>query len=186
MNYLKTNYLNETTIYKLQTIEEGWLDAVRKQLKEDAKSIQAKRKGVYYTFKNGKIFFFFDTKAMGISDTISVWFSNLKNKILRFLTGTKLDEKDKKEIENFQIKKGADVHDVTQVIKLYSAKKDLDAIRYNKLCNTWSYLILPFVKGSISEKFAREIIEQLNGVALPEDVLKDPKVLDNKTEIHCK
>ena len=179
-------YLNENTFNKLQAIEEGWLDAVRKQLREDAKKIQAKKKGIYYTFKNGKLFFFFDTKAMGITDSIGTWFSDIKNKILRFLTGTKLDEKDKKEMEKFQIKKGADIHDVVQVIKYYGAKKDLDAIRYNKLCNTWSYLILPFVKGKISEKLVRMFIKELNGVALPEDVLKDPKILENRTEIKCK
>jgi len=89
------------------------------------------------------------------------------------------------EINEFKIKKGADVHSVKYVLDYYSAKKQLDSITYNKLCNTWSYLILPGVKGRLSEKFYRKLLNDLNGIAIPEDVLKNPKILENNF-IPCK
>lgn len=163
-------------------IEEGYLDAIRTQLKADAKAIAAKKAAVYYTWKNGKLFLFFDKEALGIKAAVSAWIKEKINKILRFLTGTKMSED---EINEFKIKKGADVHSVKYVLDYYSAKKQLDSITYNKLCNTWSYLILPGVKGRLSEKFYRKLLNDLNGIAIPEDVLKNPKILENNF-IPCK
>jgi len=174
-------YLNKNAQYQLIRIEEGYLDALRAQLKADAKTIAAKKAAVYYTWKNGKLFLFFDKDALGIKDAISVWIQDLVNKFLRFITGTKIDEK---ELKEFKIKKGADVQDVKYVLDYYGAKKQLDAITYNKLCNTWSYLVLPLVKGKKAEKFYRDLINELNGKALPNDVLKNPEVL-NKKYFHC-
>ena len=167
-----TYYLNERAI---QQIEEGWVDAIRKQLEADAKSIAAKKAAVYYTWKNGKLFLFFDKDALGVKDAISVWFQEKINKILRFIFGVKIPEN---ELKEFQIKKGADIHDVKYVLDYYSAQKQLDTIRYNKLCNTWSYLVLPGVKGKLYEKFYRKLLNDLNGVAMPEKVLKNPKILN--------
>ena len=62
----------------------------------------------------------------------------------------------------FGIKKGADIHDVKLVLDYYAAHKNLNAIKYNKLCNTWSYLILPGIKGPFWENFYRKLIKKLN------------------------
>ena len=175
-------YLNENALIKISYIEEGYLDAIRSQLKADAKSLAAKKSAVYYTWENGKLFLFFDKEALGIKDAISVWFKEKINKLLRFITGTKMDEK---EIKEFQIKKGADIHSVKYVLEYYSAKKQLDAITYNKLCNTWSYLILPGIKGKVYEKAYRKLLNDLNGIALPKDVLKNPDILEQNI-LNCK
>ncbi len=172
-------YLNETAVIK---IEEGWLDAKRAELKAEAKAIAAKKASVYYTWKNGKLFLFFDKESLGIKDAISSWIKEKLNKIARIILGVKMDEK---EINEFQIKKGADIHSLKYVLDYYTAKKNLDAITYNKLCNTWSYLILPGIKGKVWEKVYRKLLKDLNGVALPEDVLKNPKILETKI-IDCK
>jgi len=177
--YNQNIYLNDKALNVLLT--EGYLDAIRTQLKSNAKNIAAKKAALYYTWKNGKLFLFFDKNTLGIKDSISLWVQSIWNKFLRFLTGTKINNK---EIEEFKIKKGADITDVKQVLEYYEAKKQLDAITYNKLCNTWSYIVMPFVKGSRMERYYRAVLKRLNGRAIPDDVLKDPKIL-NKQYFHC-
>jgi len=170
-------YLNENAIQQI-ILTEGWIDAKRKELEQQAKIIKAKKAAVYYTWKNGKLFLFFDKKALGISDAISVWFQDIINKILRTIFRVP-DPK----IE-FKIKKGADIHDVKYVLDYYSAQKKLDAIRYNKLCNTWAYLVLPGIDGPKKEQVYRKLIKDLNGIALPEKVLENPEILNEV--INCK
>lgn len=186
MNFYPTqsSYLNPSAFSKIQAIEEGFVDAYREQLKAEYKANKMKQAAVYYTYKNGKIFFFFDSNSLGIGSAIASWWKNLYLKTMMTLTGTKLTDEEKKELENLKIKEGADVHDVVKVVEYYAAMKKLDAIRYNKLCNTWSYLIMPVIDGPNMEKYYRRIIKKLNGVALPEKVLENPQELDKV--ITCK
>jgi len=174
---INTYYLNEAAINQI-ILNEGWIDAKRKELEQQAKIIKAKKAAVYYTWKNGKLFLFFDKKTLGIKDAISVWIQDILNKAMRLVFRVPEPK------EEFKIKKGADVHDVKYVLDYYAAQKNLDAIRYNKLCNTWAYLVLPGIKGPRYEKLYREIIKELNGVAIPEKVLENPEILNEVIE--CK
>ena len=174
-------FINENEINKM--IEEGWLDAKRAEVKAEAKVINAKKASVYYTWKNGKLFFFFDREALGLRGAISAWFQGIINKFWRTVLGVKMTDK---ELKEFQIKKGADIHDVKYVLEYYGAQKNLDVIRYNKLCNTWSYIVLPGIKGKGFEKLYRAIINHLNGKAMPEKVLKNPEILDEIIECNKK
>ena len=178
-NARKTLYINEAGVNKIELIsaslEEGWLDAYRMQLKNEAKKIYAKEAAVYYVFKNGKLFLFFDKNSLGIGDYFYNKIHKFLNKLARIVFNVQLTDEEKKE---FKIKKGADIHDVKHVLEYYQVKKDLTTVSYNKMCNTWSYLVLPFIKGSKAEKEYRLLIKKLNGVAIPERVLKNPEVLN--------
>jgi len=175
-------YLSESALIKTQKnieIQESFLDAYRRQLKEQYKANEFKRKAVLYTYKNGKLFFFFNKEALGPINAFTTWFNKIRLKVLMALVGAKFDEKDKKELEKVQIKKGADVHDIASLVEYYEAIKHLDAIRYNKLCNTWDYFVMPLIEGKKYEDYYRKLINELNGVAMPERVLEDPNIYEN-------
>ena len=180
------SYLNENALYHLNKLEEGIIDALRAQSRAKTKSIYAKEMGIYYTYKNGKLFFFFNKNAFGPSILISNIIDKILNKIARFILGDKVTQEEIKKLKHdLEIKDGADVHDVRKVINYYITKKELDAVRYNKMCNTWSYLIIPGIKGAVFEKILRKILNIYNGQVFPKDVLKHPEIID-KIDEECK